>query len=70
MKSTASPHQGRSLKPDTRNPRAGRSKRVSVSFQEIQVRAYHKLEAMGEPTGKDLKFWLEAQRERKSTIAI
>jgi hypothetical protein len=48
---------------DVRTPGARLSSRVSVSQQEIQVRAYYKWEAMGKPIGKDLKFWLEAQRE-------
>jgi hypothetical protein len=42
---------------------AGSSRRRSISHQEIQDRAYQKWEAMGMPVGKDLKFWLEAQRE-------
>ena len=63
MRSPASPHQGHNPKPDIRNPGTGRSKLVSVTHQEIQVRAYQKWVAMGKPTGNDLKFWLEAQRE-------
>ncbi len=35
----------------------------SASRQDIGDRAYQKWEAAGKPTGKDLKFWLEAQRE-------
>jgi hypothetical protein len=36
---------------------------VSISHQEIQLRAYHKWEAMGKPAGKDLEIWLRAQQE-------
>jgi hypothetical protein len=35
----------------------------TMSQQEIGQRAYQKWEAAGKPDGKDLKFWLEAQRE-------
>ena len=35
----------------------------TMSPQEIGERAYKKWEAAGKPNGKDLKFWLEAQRE-------
>jgi DUF2934 family protein len=35
----------------------------SLSQHEIGTRAYQKWEAAGKPIGKDLKFWLEAQRE-------
>jgi hypothetical protein len=35
----------------------------SLSPQDIGERAYQKWEAAGKPIGKDLKFWLEAQRE-------
>jgi Protein of unknown function (DUF2934) len=35
----------------------------SLSPQEIGERAYQKWEAAGKPIGKDLRFWLEAQRE-------
>jgi hypothetical protein len=48
---------------DGRNPATGPSRVVSISHQEIQVRAYHKWEAMGKPTGKDLEIWLRAQHE-------
>jgi hypothetical protein len=41
----------------------GSSRSRSISHQEIEARAYQKWEAMGKPIGKDLKFWLEAQRE-------
>lgn len=34
-----------------------------LSHHEIGTRAYQKWEAAGKPIGKDLKFWLEAQRE-------
>jgi hypothetical protein len=34
-----------------------------LSQQEIGEKAYQKWEAAGRPLGKDLKFWLEAQRE-------
>jgi hypothetical protein len=36
---------------------------VSISHQEIQLKAYHKWEAMGKPAGKDLEIWLRAQNE-------
>ena len=48
---------------DVKTPAPRLSSGASVSQQEIQVRAYCKWEAMGKPSGKDLKFWLEAQRE-------
>ena len=35
----------------------------TMSQQEIGDRAYQKWEAAGKPSGKDLKFWLEAQHE-------
>jgi hypothetical protein len=34
-----------------------------ISPKEIGERAYQKWEAAGKPNGKDLNFWLEAQRE-------
>jgi hypothetical protein len=45
------------------SPGAGLSRGVSVSHQEIQLRAYHKWEAMGKPAGKNLEIWLRAQHE-------
>ena len=36
---------------------------VSISHQEIQLRAYQKWEALGKPAGKDLEIWLRAQQE-------
>ena len=54
MKSPALPHKERNLKPEVRNPGIGRSRRVSVSHQEIQLRAYHKWET-GQAYWKGLK---------------
>jgi hypothetical protein len=34
-----------------------------MSQKEIGERAYQKWESAGKPNGKDLNFWLEAQRE-------
>jgi hypothetical protein len=60
----AAPPQGVKTKAtDVKIPGSRLSSGVSVSQQEIQVRAYYKWEAMGKPIGKDLKFWLEAQHE-------
>jgi len=51
------------VKPMIRDSGTVASRGVAIFQQEIQVRAYHKWEAMGKPLGKDLKFWLEAQHE-------
>jgi DUF2934 family protein len=42
---------------------AGAKIAQSLPHHEIGKRAYEKWEAAGKPNGKDLKFWLEAQRE-------
>jgi hypothetical protein len=57
------PQRGKIKALDVKTQGSRLSSGVSVSHQEIQMRAYYKWEAMGKPIGKDLKFWLEAQRE-------
>jgi hypothetical protein len=49
--------------PGRPSPGTGLSRSLSVSHQDIQLRAYHKWEAMGKPAGKDLEIWLRAQHE-------
>ena len=49
--------------PSRPNPGTGLLRGLSVPHQEIQLRAYHKWEAMGKPAGKDLEIWLRAQHE-------
>jgi len=38
--------------------------------REIRMRAQHLWEHAGRPAGRDLDFWLEAEREIRSTIPV
>ncbi len=57
------PQAGQPNPLETPRTMTARTRAKSVSPLEIGERAYQKWEAAGKPIGKDLKFWLEAQRE-------
>ena len=55
--------KGSIKKANDKLPKPGRKKSTTVTFEDIEKRAYHKWLGKGCRVGKDLEDWLEAEQE-------